>query len=118
MTSKTEQNISCAFTAVTILILLYAFIGGHAIASRYQRTVTATVKSKERVAAGQSGRFMIWTQEGDVFEVADNRALWLFDSANRYGQMDPGHRYRLRLCGWRWPITSSFENIIRVEAAE
>ncbi len=51
-----------------------------------------------------------------VFEVGDELALGKFNSADRYGALQPGRRYQLTVIGWRVPLFSWFPNI--VEARE
>ena len=51
-----------------------------------------------------------------MFEVGDELALGKFNSADRYGALQPGRRYQLTVIGWRVPLFSWFPNI--VEARE
>jgi hypothetical protein len=102
--------------AFLVLCILYP---GCYIAS--QETVTITVDRRERSTRGtgenMSGVYLVWSKEGEVFEVTDTVIFWKWNSADRYGALHEGERYTIEVAGWRYPIFSSYRNILSVRPA-
>lgn len=82
-----------------------------------QTQVTVTVCDKESVRSGDSHEYRVYTS-GGAYKVADYKALQdqRFDSADLYGRLQAGSSYTITTTGWRIPLFSMFQNIIKVEA--
>ena len=50
-------------------------------------------------------------QEEYVFEITDSLLAFRWDSSDLYGKIEPGHVYRMEICGYRVPILSRYPNI-------
>jgi hypothetical protein len=75
-----------------------------------QRTVTFKVNHRERTG-GDSGKYLIYTDEEGVFQ--DTDAIWYFkfDSSDVYNQLREGGEYECEVYGWRVPFFSWYPNI-------
>jgi hypothetical protein len=60
---------------------------------------------------------MIFAAEG-CYESRDSVWQDKWDSADVYGRLQPGHAYRVKVCGVRWPFFSMFPNVVRVHGEE
>jgi hypothetical protein len=50
-----------------------------------------------------------------VFRDEDTKLFMKLDSSNIYAQLQVGKRYRVKTVGWRLPMFSKYENILKVE---
>ena len=103
-----------------ILIIVIGFIGvvGISIYSSFNdHTCTIEVTDKERVHDGDSSKYLIYgrSDDGDVlvFENTDCLLRGKFNSSNVYAGIEVGTIYEMTVVGWRIPIFSSYENIIK-----
>ncbi|MGR6915379.1 hypothetical protein ACU635_14135 [[Actinomadura] parvosata] len=81
------------------------------------RVETITVKDKERVCdTSESCRYLVWDRDGDVYENTDAWLSFKFNSSTLYGELEEGHTYRVKVNGWRVPVTSSYPNILSIES--
>jgi len=106
-----EGKLSCGLLIAVVIGLLFFGVA-------YKNSdgpATFTVKSKERVAGGDSSHYLIWTHEGEVFQVDDTIWFGRWDSSDLYGQLEVDQKYSGTVAGWRVPILSWYRNILEVE---
>lgn len=97
--------------AAMIFVVIAAVVGaiGENVTSETAITVT------EKIGAhGGSGIYLILTEEGEAFTVADNIFKMKFDATDRYMGLEPGERYHVVCTGWRFQPLSWYRNIIEV----
>lgn len=102
-------------------ILALGLIGTIAVANVYigsfynDRWRTCTVTSKDRGAtSSSSSNYRIYTSNCGVFKDTDAFLRGKNNSADIYGQIQPGHTYRLHVVGARMGLGSHFPNILAV----
>lgn len=79
--------------------------------------VTFTVKDKERVSDGDSSsKYLIFSQEGEVFENTDSYHFGKYNSSDLYGQLEVGKKYKCDSFGERNPRWSWYRNLLSCEA--
>jgi len=104
-------------SACVVAFLLLVMVNCVAYRSSAQ-VVTITVKSKERITQGSGKnakqKYLIWTNEGEVFEDTDTITFGKFDSSDIYGRLEIGKSYKVRVAGWRMPALSSYRNIVEI----
>lgn len=101
----------CGITVLAAPLIL----GGITVAAFFAKDdVTITVKDKERIVNrnGKGARYLVWSEEGEVFEDVDSFLGWKFNSSDIYGQLDEGTTYNCKVYGWRIPFLSKYRNIV------
>lgn len=105
-----------AFLAGVIL----AFYGSWIYAYRSSsEVITFTVDRRERVtqSSGDSTKsyYLVWSREGEVFQVTDDWAFLTWDSSDRYGRLKEGSTVTAKVAGWRVPFFSWYRNLVEVQ---
>lgn len=71
-----------------------------------------TIEDKERIMdSSDSSRYLIWTEEGEVFENTDQLLVGKFDSSDIQGQLKVGSKYHCSTIGIRNQFFSWYRNI-------
>jgi len=111
-----STNSSAGIKAIFVIAVILA-IGTCSMGYQYGtiRSETITIKRLERVTSGDSSKYLIYTNEGEVFENTDALFHGKWDSADLYGHLDEGSRYEVTVYGWRIPFLSTYRNIIEAE---
>lgn len=108
-----NDNVTAGCLTLLVLIAIGLVVGVVQLGTT--RVETATVQSKERVCSDRDDcRYLIFTDRG-VYENTDTLLFGKFNSSDIYGELKPGHTYRLKVNGWRVQVTSSYPNILAVE---
>lgn len=113
MMNKNGFMIGLLITVVALLIiscisygLIYAFTTGHE---------TILVKEKWVKYSGEDAKYLVSSEDGQVFQITDSIIKLRFDSSNLYAQLDEGKTYNINTQGWRFALLSDYKNIIDVE---
>jgi len=88
--------------------VIYAFSSGHE---------TITIKEKWVKYSGDDAKYLISSEDGQVFQITDSILKWRFDSSNLYAYLEQGETYNIDTQGWRFGFLSSYKNIIRTTTA-
>ena len=77
-------------------------------------------EDKERVYDKDSSKYLVFgedveTGETRVFQNTDSFFRGKFDSSNVYGSLKKGETYTVTVVGYRIPLFSWYENIIKYE---
>jgi len=79
--------------------------------------VTITDKAIKRPPGEDTDeKYMVFTNQ-ESFEVTDTYIFGLFNASDRYGKLEKGKRYDLRVAGWRSEWRSKYRNILRSRPA-
>lgn len=106
---------SSSIGAIAALILLAGLGGCSALAhATTKASVQAVVTDKERIARGNSSKYLIFTDR-ETFENTDSLLAGKFDSSDIYGRIQPGQVCNFRVVGWRIPFLSTYRNILSAE---
>ena len=71
-----------------------------------------TIEDKERIMdSSDSSRYLIWTEEGEVFENTDQLVVGKFNSSDIQGQLKVGKKYHCSTIGIRNQFFSWYRNI-------
>lgn len=84
--------------------------------------VRFTVSDKERIVEsndddGVSSKYIVFTEEGEVFENTDSVLRFKFNSSTVQGQLKEGQIYDATVYGWRIPFLSTYRNIVSATPA-
>jgi hypothetical protein len=103
--------------AVALVFLLV--VGGWVLYVAQPNEVSVcTVTDKSATKNSDSGTdYRIYTEDCGTFAVSDTFTRWDFRSADRYGEVKIGERYKFTHYGFRNGPLSMFPNIIDVEPA-
>lgn len=80
-----------------------------------QEEVTFTISEKSVKRYDNNDKYLIFTEEGEVFQVTDEFWLFHFNASDLYGQLKDGGTYTVVVYGWRIPFFSKYRNIIEIK---
>lgn len=105
-----------AIAAGVVLVAGLAGAGAWAASFANEQTRTCTVTDTDRttrVVDGQSSSDMrIYTEDCGTLAVGDVLLRGQFDSADIFGQLEPGETYEVTTIGWRVPFLSQFPTVL------
>lgn len=78
-------------------------------------TEVITVKEKWVKYQGQDAKYLISSEDGQVFQVTDSIIKWRFDSSNLYASLEKGVTYDITTQGWRFAFLSDYKNILEAK---
>lgn len=115
----TEPVILLYLLPVFILIgvILFNIVGAY-------RTDTYTVTISEKTVKnynvkysngsnGIKSKYLVFTTDGEVYEITDTILRWRFNSSNLYGKLQVGKTYKITVNGFRIPLFSEYRNILK-----
>lgn len=109
---RSHRPLSFAVPAIlTLAAVSLIGAGAASFANEQTRTCTVTGTDRTRDSEGRSD-MRAYTEQCGTLGVGD---LWLrgqFESADIYGQLDPGATYEVTTVGWRIPLLSRFETVL------
>ncbi|HEU5105236.1 MAG TPA: hypothetical protein VFU11_05300 [Solirubrobacterales bacterium] len=107
-----------AFVAgvVTVMVVIVTAIAAGCGYAGYQTTlkkgeVEFTMRSKERITDVWGSKYLVFSTEGEAYEVTDNILFGLIESSNRYADLTAGATYRCSTIGVRWPLFNTYKNL-------
>ena len=108
----------CIYITVLVIAITLAIVF-----SFNDKTIVVTITDKERIVTttseSVSSKYLVFGDNNVgkpvVFENTDNIFRWKWNSSNIQGQLKEGKTYKLTVVGYRIPILSQYENIIKVE---
>lgn len=97
---------------VIVLVLVSAvFIYGITYAlTEGQETIT--IKDKWVKYDGDDAKYLISSEDGQVFQITDSLFKWRWDSSNLYAEINEGESCQIETQGWRFGFMSDYKNII------
>lgn len=110
-----KSNDSLKAWLIVGAILLAISVGCCLVYRTTESTATITVSKAERVTSGKSSYYLVWSQQGEVYTVADSWAYLQWDASDRYGKLEVGKTYNVKVAGWRWNFLSWYRNVLSVE---
>ena len=103
------------FIKVLFVILILVAIFIYPIAYRSSGDyATFTVKDKERITEDRDSYYLIFTEDGEVFENDDSLLFWKWNSSDVYGELEVGKTYKAKVAGWRVHIFSMYRNVLTI----
>lgn len=102
--------------AIIIFILLLVCMVALVILLSYTTIgyTTITIKDKERITDGTDSYYLIFTTN-EVFKNEDSILMWKFGSSDVYNQLNIGQTYNVKVNWFRFPLTSSYRNILEIK---
>lgn len=103
--------------AIGFCLFLTSCIFSYPIAYRSSEvTLTITIADKESITirSGEniSSKYIVFSEEGEVFENTDSILYLKFSSSDVQGSLKIGKEYDIKVAGWRIPFFSAYRNII------
>ena len=86
--------------------LLYAFAEG---------SETITINEKWVKYSGDDAKYLVGSEDGQVFQITDTIIKLRFDSSNLYARIKEGQTCLIRTQGWRFPLFSDYKNILEAD---
>lgn len=117
--SSGNNNLGCTVAIfIVVLVVICFFSFGYALNTNKYTNLTVTDKSY----AGSEDSFIIWMEDesGNQYEFT-NQDQWLrgkFNASTVQGKIKVGNVYNVTTCGYRIPLLSWYENIIKYELVE
>lgn len=110
--------IALAVPAIIIGYVLWLSISGNF----NTHTAVMTVTDKERVNKDDTSYYLVFGKDMDgqtvVYKNTDNIMRGKWNSSEMQGEMEVGSTYQVELVGYRVPLLSWYENILKVEEVE
>jgi len=78
---------------------------------------TITIKKTERINKDDDSHYLVFAEEG-TYKNVDSWLFLKFNSSDVQGNLEAGKTYKVKVAGWRIPLFSSYENIIKVYGQE
>lgn len=112
---------------IVVVIFIILIVGITAITDFNDHTYVITVTDKDRIIEndkddGNKSKYIVFgdTEEGKslVFENTDNILRLKVNSSNIQGSLKEGHTYEITVIGYRVPLFSWYENIIKIKEIE
>jgi len=105
--------VGLVFLLIAILVILpitysltYAFTTG---------SETITIKEKWVKYSGEDAKYLVSSEDGQVFQITDTYIKLRFDSSNLYAEIDEGETYNVKTQGWRFGLLSDYKNILSID---
>ena len=114
-----NNKFGCLGFVLVIFLIIGVFIFN--VSANYnEHTYTVTITDKERVNDEDSSKYLVFgedikTGETRVFQNTDSFIRGKFNSSNVYGSLKEGETYTITVVGYRIPLFSWYENIIKYE---
>ena len=114
-----NNKFGCLGFVLVIFLIIGVFIFN--VSANYnEHTYTVTITDKERVNDEDSSKYLVFgedikTGETRVFQNTDSFFRGKFNSSNVYGSLKEGETYTITVVGYRIPLLSWYENIIKYE---
>ncbi len=109
------------FGGLIIIVVIIIFVAWFAYGIAYAFTTgheEITIKDKWIKYSGEDAKYLISSEDGQVFQLTDSLVKVRFDSSNLYAEIDEGETYRINTQGWRFAFLSDYKNILDVELVE
>lgn len=90
---------------IAVVVIVYS------IQDSTKKSVECQITDKGIKYDGQQDRYMIYTDHG-VFENTDDLLRQKFNSSDIYAKLKVGHRYKIRVVGFRSPFMSWYPNVL------
>src|SRR6056297_850388 len=104
-------------TATVLTIAIIVLASGLLAAAYYSSAEETQITVVEKITKYHGGdeKYLVSTESGEIFEIADTIAFLRFDSSNVYFSLEEGQTYTCKVAGWRIPFLSMYRNIIEVK---
>ena len=104
------------FKVIVVIVVLFV-LGGLAFAipgwaSRHTETIT--VKDKWIDPGSNQSAYLVLTTDDNILTISDAMIFLVFDSSDRWGQIEIGKTYEVEVYGWRIRFLSMYPDIIKV----
>ena len=110
--NRNKKIVEVIFTIMVILITI-----GFCKSYYSTKTYTVIVTDKNIKNARNTSQYLVFTKlesgETKTFAISDNLIKWRWNSSDVYAEIEVGKTYQLEVIGWRVPILSRYENIIK-----
>lgn len=118
MYQKQKRGKNIKVTVVVVTALLLFFIGIPLCYSYFAtKTYTVTVTDKDVKNSSSNSKYLVFTKlengETKVFSVEDSLFKWRWNSSDVYADIEVDKTYEIEVIGWRIPIISEYENIMK-----
>lgn len=110
-----DEDLPVGCYLVLLILLFLMLLGGCLIQNGNEADVTITVKEKQAVATHDSYKYLIFSTQDEVFESDDTFVHGKWNSSDIYGKLEPGHTYKIHVCGTRIPLFSMYRSILSVD---
>ena len=112
---KNKRGLLGILGIIAIIILAAVWIGydmGYALTTGEEEI---TIKEKWVKYSGEDAKYLVSTENDQVFQITDTLIKWRFDSSNLYAQLEEGDVCTVKTQGWRLGIASDYKNILEAD---
>lgn len=85
------------------------------------KTYTVIVTDKDVQNNRKKSKYLVFTKledgETKTFSIEDSLAKWRWNSSDVYAEIEVGQTYQIEVIGWRIPIMSKYENIMKFSSS-
>lgn len=112
-----------AWVALAVPAILIGYVLCLSVSGNFNtHTAVMTVTGKERVNKDDTSYYLVFGKDMDgktvVYKNTDNILRGKWNSSEMQGELEVGSTYQVNLVGYRVPLLSWYENIIKAEEVE
>ncbi len=112
-----------AWIALAVPVFLFVYVLYLSVAGNFNtHTAIMTVTDKERVNKDDTSYYLVFGKDPDgqtvVYKNTDNILRGKWNSSEMQGELEVGSTYQVNLVGYRVPLLSWYENILKAEEVE
>jgi hypothetical protein len=100
--------------AVVTLGIVVVGIGGSILYHFKNDVVEITVQEKEVKRGAETSKYLIFTEQGEVFQNTDYLLSGKWNSSTLQGKLKVGETYTVKVKGMRVPFLSLYRNIMEI----
>ena len=112
-----KSKVIAIVTVILVILITIPMCSNYYSEKSYKITVTG----KEVKNSIDDSKYLIFakTENGETktFSIEDSVIKWRWNSSDVYGDVEIGKTYEIKVIGWRIPIISSYENIMKIKAS-
>ena len=101
-----------------IILVVLIFLSGliyHFTFAMTRGTETIVIKEKWVKYRGNDAKYLVSSQQGEVYQITDTFWAWRWNSSDLYAYLQPGMICQIKTQGWRFAFFSDYKNILKAE---
>lgn len=120
--TKAYANKTKAIITTIFVVIVVAIVGRIEFATFNDHEYIITVTDKDRIYRDGDSKYLVFGEIEDgkslVFQNTDEILRLKWNSSDIQGELRIGKTYEITVIGYRIPITSAYENIIKIKEVQ
>lgn len=112
MNKRGQEGLLIGIGVFILILLVLGFIGYGLMYALTTGSETITIKEKWVKYDGDDAKYLVSSNNGQVFQIADTFIKWRWNSSDLYASLDENQTCQIKTQGWRFPFFSDYKNIL------